>query len=89
MIGRFATSGAEVVFTACVDDYAEVWVDGQMPRRIGNPSPATIQGFNIPRSRCTCELSQGGGSLRNGGIRYQRTDLRRTTECCLFPSGVN
>lgn len=48
MIGRFATSGAEVVFTAYVDDYAEIWVDGQMPRRIGDPSPATIQGFNIP-----------------------------------------
>jgi hypothetical protein len=34
--------------TVTVDDYAEVWVNGQMPRRVGIPSPATIQGFNMP-----------------------------------------
>ena len=27
------------------NDYAEVWVNGQMPRAIGRPSPATTQGF--------------------------------------------
>ena len=47
-IGEFDTSGATVVLTAGVDDYAEVWVNGQMPRRPGYPSPATIQGFNMP-----------------------------------------
>ena len=47
-IGDFDTSGATVVLTAYVDDYAEVWVNGQMPRRTGYPSPATIQGFNMP-----------------------------------------
>jgi len=47
-VGDFDTSGATVVFTAYVDDYAEVWVNGQMPRRGGYPSPATIQGFNMP-----------------------------------------
>ena len=31
-----------------VDDYAEVWINGQMPRRSGYPSPATIQGLNMP-----------------------------------------
>jgi len=47
-VGDFATAGATVVLTAYVDDYAEVWVNGQMPRRAGYPSPATIQGFNMP-----------------------------------------
>jgi gluconolactonase len=47
-IGNFDTSGATVVLKAYVDDYAEVWIDGQMPRRAGYPSPATIQGFNMP-----------------------------------------
>jgi gluconolactonase len=47
-IGDFDTAGATVVFTAYVDDYAEVWVNGQIARRTGYPSPATIQGFNIP-----------------------------------------
>ena len=47
-IGDFDTAGATAVLTAYVDDYAEVWINGQMPRRPGYPSPATIQGFNMP-----------------------------------------
>lgn len=47
-IGNFETSGARAVLTAYVDDYAEVWVNGQMPRRAGVPSPAAISGFNMP-----------------------------------------
>jgi gluconolactonase len=47
-IGSFKTAGAQAVLTAYVDDYAEVWVNGEMPRRPGIISPSTIQGFNIP-----------------------------------------
>jgi gluconolactonase len=46
--GGFATAGAKTVLTVNVDDYAEVWVNGEMPRTAGRPSPATIQGFNMP-----------------------------------------
>ncbi len=45
---RFDTTGAKAVLTVAVDDYAEIWVNGQMPRAVGVPSPATIQGFNMP-----------------------------------------
>jgi gluconolactonase len=47
-IGDFDTAGARAVLSIIVDDYAEVWVNGQLPRAIGRPSPATIQGFNMP-----------------------------------------
>ena len=47
-VGDFDTADAKAVLTVLVDDYAEVWVNGQIPRRAGYPSPATIQGFNIP-----------------------------------------
>lgn len=47
-IGDFDTAGATAVLTFIIDDYAEAWVNGQMPRRVGRPSPATIQGFNMP-----------------------------------------
>jgi hypothetical protein len=47
-IGNFETNGAIAVLTFTIDDYAEAWVNGQMPRRVGRPSPATIQGFNMP-----------------------------------------
>ena len=44
----FDTAGAKTVLTVNVDDYGEVWVNGEMPRAAGRPSPATIQGFNMP-----------------------------------------
>ena len=44
----FATAGAKTVLPVNVDDYAEVWVNGEMPRAAGRPSPAAIQGFNMP-----------------------------------------
>lgn len=47
-VGGFDPSGAKAVLTVNVDDYAEIWVNGQMPRAAGRPSPATIQGFNMP-----------------------------------------
>jgi gluconolactonase len=47
-IGNFDTTGAKAVLTILVDDYAEIWVNGQMPRQSGYPSPATIQGLNLP-----------------------------------------
>ena len=47
-IGDFDTAGATAVLAFTFDDYAEAWVNGQMPRRAGRPSPATIQGFNMP-----------------------------------------
>ena len=36
----FATAGAFAVLKVNVDDYAEIWVDGEMPRAAGRPSPA-------------------------------------------------
>jgi hypothetical protein len=44
----FDTSGAMAVLRVNVDDYAEIWVNGEMPRAAGRPSPFTIQGFNMP-----------------------------------------
>lgn len=47
-LGGFDTDKAKTVLTVNVDDYAEVWVNGLLPRAAGRPSPAAIQGFNIP-----------------------------------------
>jgi gluconolactonase len=44
----FATAGAKTILAVNVDDYAEVWVNGELPRVAGRPSPAAIQGFNMP-----------------------------------------
>jgi len=47
-IGTFETTGALAVFHIVVDDYAEVWVNGQLPRAVGKPSPNLVAGFNLP-----------------------------------------
>ncbi len=44
----FDTAGAMTVLRVNVDDYAEVWVNGELPRLAGRPSPGAIQGFNMP-----------------------------------------
>jgi len=44
----FDTAGSKTVLTINIDDYAEVWIDGVLPRAAGRPSPAAIQGFNMP-----------------------------------------
>ena len=44
----FAVDGSKAVLRVNVDDYAEIWVNGEMPRAAGRPSPGCIQGFNMP-----------------------------------------
>jgi gluconolactonase len=62
-IGNFETAGAKMVLTAYVDDYAEVWINGEMPRRAGITSPATIQGFNIPNRVVLADSVKGGDKV--------------------------
>jgi len=63
-IAEFETSGAMAVLKAYVDDYAEVWVNGEMPRRAGITSPATIQGFNIPNRVVLADSVKAGDQIQ-------------------------
>jgi hypothetical protein len=63
-IGNFDTTGAVAVLTFTIDDYAEAWVNGQMPRRAGRPSPATIQGFNMPNRVVLSESVKPGDKFQ-------------------------
>ena len=47
-IGAFDTAGATVVFEIVVDDYAEIWVDGTLPRVLGQTGAGLVNGFNAP-----------------------------------------
>ena len=60
----FATDGAKAVLRVNVDDYAEVWINGQIPRRAGYPSPATIQGFNMPNRVVLSESVKPGDKFQ-------------------------
>ena len=47
-IGGLDPTGATVVFEVVVDDYAEIWVDGQMPLALGDTGGPVAGGFNAP-----------------------------------------
>ena len=62
-IGDFVTDGAKTVFTVNVDDYAEVWINGVLPRTPGRPSPAAIQGFNMPNRLVLGDAAKAGDTF--------------------------
>src|SRR5205823_11478509 len=47
-VGDFDPTGASVVFEVVIDDYAEVWVDGEMPHALGDVGGHVAGGFNAP-----------------------------------------
>jgi gluconolactonase len=47
-IGGFSTLGSTVVFETSVDDYAEVWVDGELTRAPGQRGGSVVAGWNAP-----------------------------------------
>ncbi|MDH5255697.1 MAG: hypothetical protein OEW72_07255, partial [Gammaproteobacteria bacterium] len=45
-VGTFDTRGARLEFETSLDDYAEVWVDGELPRATGQSGGPVIAGWN-------------------------------------------
>ena len=51
--------GKTVEFVTTVDDYGEVWVDGKLPRKVGQSGGSIVAGFNAP-NRVELPEAQGG-----------------------------
>ncbi|MGE0883976.1 MAG: SMP-30/gluconolactonase/LRE family protein [Blastocatellales bacterium] len=47
-VGDFDPTGSTVVFQTALDDYAEVWVDGELSRYLGQMGGSVISGWNAP-----------------------------------------
>jgi gluconolactonase len=47
-VGDLDPTGATVVFEVVVDDYAEVWVNGELPLVLGTAGGPVVAGFNAP-----------------------------------------
>ena len=45
-IGGFDPTGATLVFETAVDDYAEIWVDGELARALGQRGGSVVAGWN-------------------------------------------
>ena len=47
-IGDLDPAGATIVFETVIDDYAEVWVNGELPLALGDAGGRVVGGFNTP-----------------------------------------
>lgn len=47
-VGNFDPTGSTVVFETSLDDYAEIWVDGELPHGLGQSGGSVIGGWNAP-----------------------------------------
>src|SRR3974390_649905 len=47
-VGELDPTGATVVFEVVIDDYAEAWVNGELPIALGDRGGHGVAGFNAP-----------------------------------------
>src|SRR5438874_13055165 len=59
-VGNVSMAGSTVAFEIVIDDYAEVWVNGKMPRVLGQPGGPVIKGFNAPNRVIITRNAQPG-----------------------------
>jgi len=48
LIGGYQARGSTLVFETALDDYAEIWVDGELTRHIGQSGGSVVGGWNAP-----------------------------------------
>jgi gluconolactonase len=63
-IGDLDPTGCTVVFEVVVDDYAEVWVNGQLPTALGDSGGQVVAGFNAPNRVLLTRNAQPGQTFR-------------------------
>lgn len=63
-VGQTSTRGATVIFEIVVDDYAEVWVDGKLPRTLGQSGGSLVRGFNAPNRVVLTRNAQPGQRIQ-------------------------
>src|SRR6266704_3230599 len=75
-VGNLSTTGSTVAFEIVIDDYAEVWVNGKMPRVLGQLGGPVIKGCNAPNRVIITRDAQPGQQIQlavfgiNGPISF-------------------
>ncbi|MDX1429328.1 MAG: SMP-30/gluconolactonase/LRE family protein, partial [Rhodothermales bacterium] len=80
-IGPFDPTGSSIVFETALDDYAEVWVDGELTRGLGQSGGSVIAGWNAanrlvvgrnvrPGQRIQLAVFGANGPLSNPPTNY-------------------
>lgn len=63
-VGAFETTGATVVLSLTLDDYAEIWVDGKLPQVLGQVGGNLVAGWNAPNRLVIRRDAQPGQSIQ-------------------------
>jgi len=63
-IGAFDPTGSTVVFETSVDDYAEIWVDGELTRGAGQSGGSVIKGWNAANRLVVARNVKPGQTIR-------------------------
>ncbi len=63
-IGDFDPTGATVVFETALDDYAEVWVDGELARALGQRGGSVVNGWNAPNRLILTRSARPGQQIQ-------------------------
>jgi gluconolactonase len=57
-------AGATAVFETSLDDYAEIWVDGELSRALGQSGGSVIKGWNAPNRLVVSRRVQPGQKIQ-------------------------
>lgn len=63
-INGVSTRNTDVVFETSVDDYAEVWVDGELPRAQGQTGGSVVRGWNAANRLTIAYNAQPGRKIQ-------------------------
>ena len=63
-VGDLDPTGSTVVFEVAIDDYAEVWVDGELPHALGDTGGRVVGGFNAPNRVLLTQDAQPGETFQ-------------------------
>ena len=98
-VGGFDVAGSTVVLELVLDDYAEIWVDGQLPLVLGQTGGQLIKGFNAPNrvvltrgcaARASRSSSPSSASTARSPVRRRTSSgfaRRRSTSTARVSSG--
>jgi gluconolactonase len=63
-VGDINVGGATAVFETSLDDYAEIWVDGELARALGQSGGSVIKGWNAPNRLIVSRSVQPGQKIQ-------------------------
>lgn len=63
-VAGFSVAGSTVGFEIVIDDYAEIWVDGQLPTILGQSGGQVVKGWNAPNKVILTRNARPGQSFQ-------------------------